>query len=120
MERCGTVYARVMQRARELKVARGPVAPPENVVSSGMTTSRQFGTCRRRDGSPGAPQRQAGQKDASFVQKCTRTIERSDVSLSFVSSTAARVVLGQKRFSPSRLNFQAKRLAAKAARYSCS
>ena len=105
MERCGTVYARVMQRARELKVARGPVAPPENVVSSGMTTSRQFGTCRRRDGSPGDQKRQAGQRDGGFFKNTTRTIERSDVSVSFVSSTAARVVLGQKTRPQGRSSF---------------
>ena len=90
-EGCETLYARVLSReAEDLRCSAA-----QNVVSSGMTTSRQFGTCRRRHGSPGDQKRQAGQKDACFFKNTTRTIERSDVSFSFVSGTAVRIVLGQ-------------------------
>ena len=68
--------------------------------SPSTTTSRgtrpSFGTCSQGDGSPCDPKPQAGQRRRVFLFKnTTRTIERSDFSLSFVPGTAARVVLGQ-------------------------
>ena len=96
--RCMHVFCRVKQSKIDAEV-------PKTWCTSGLTTSRQFGTCRRRDGSPGALKRQAGRGDACFFKNTTRTIERSDVSVSFVSSTAARVVLGQNTHPTRPLSF---------------
>ena len=101
VRRCMHVFCRVKQRDNRLGV-------PKTWCTSGMTTSRQFGTCRRRDGSPGDQKRQAGQRDGCFFKNTTRTIERSDFSLSFISSTAARVVVGQNTRPTGRVSFTAK------------